>query len=130
MPLPFDVTADTLLSATQLAKHLNVAGGPSVNFRRSLTRWITKGVAVCGKKLTLRASRNGGRWLVRWGDYVEFRDRCTRAAGVDQPRMQSPAEFKREAARARAEWQQMLEDELAKNRKTRTSPAQRKRAGK
>lgn len=109
MPLPFAVTADTPLSATQLATHTGVQGGASRGFRWKIYRWVKKGVVVNGQTIKLRATRSGGKWLVKWGDYVAFEQACTRAAGVEPTaEMPTPAELRKRADRAMAEIEAMF----------------------
>lgn len=77
--------AETLLTTAQLASFLRNRGAACRSNRETITRWILRGVEVAGQRVRLQATRQGGMWVIRWGDYLAFQTALTaRAAGAGQ----------------------------------------------
>lgn len=97
-----DMDPDVFLSTCELAQHLRNQHGACRSNRETITRWIVRGVKVGGKRVKLRAIRQGGKWLVRMGDYQEFVTACSaRATHAEAPEIETPAQYKRRARAAR-----------------------------
>jgi hypothetical protein len=114
---------EALLSLTQLACAINENGNATHGSRRAINRWCTQGVKVKGKTVTLPAIREGGRWIIRWGDFMEFRRQCTAAAGgASEECVPTPRELQRRADAAVAGMEKLFASLKPKKRKPKTHP--------
>ncbi|WP_439622363.1 hypothetical protein [Gemmata sp.] len=97
---PATLDPDRVLSIGQVAKLAPGVAEANHCHRATIRRWATKGVRVAGRVLRLRVTRTpGGQRLVRWGDYLAFRDECARLRDdPPAPEIQTPAERKRRSA--------------------------------
>jgi len=56
----------------------------------------------------LIATSIGGRWFVKWSDWLAFQQECTRRKGGATERMETPAEREREAKKDRAAFEKIF----------------------
>lgn len=96
---PATLDPDRMLSIGQVAKLAPGVAEANHCHRATIRRWATKGVKVAGRVLRLRVTRTpGGQRLVRWGDYLAFRDECARLRDdPPAPAIVPPAERKQRA---------------------------------
>lgn len=109
-----DLTPETWLTTVQLAKVLASHGGACAAHRMTINRWCSKGVGVAGSKVKLAAVRQGSKWLVRWGDFLAFRERCTQVAGGETESIQTPTERRRAAEAALREMNRVFDAALGR----------------
>lgn len=103
-----DLTPETWLTTVQLAKVLASHGGACRAHRMTINRWCSKGVGVAGKRVKLAATRQASKWLVKWGDFLAFREACTAASGGETTQVRTPAEMKRAGDRGVQEMYRLL----------------------
>ena len=111
---------NAMLSTLQISRIL-IASGATTS-RVTVNHWCARGVNVCGTKVRLAGERLGGRWLIRWGDFIAFRERCTLLASGEVERFETPTQRRKHNERVRKEIDELFDKALGRKPKP-TAPA-------